>query len=159
MENRLELLREEVDKLIMNGDRDKICLLSSHIYGVSKFCALLAAKRNMNVELSAVCGMLHDIYYTTDSSGNNHALKGAEQAEKLLKRLNIYTDNEIEIIVNSVARHSDKRIIHEPYDELLKDADVMDHCFYNNDFPIAEWEIERYNKLRAELALPPAKQA
>ncbi len=66
MESRLELIRKEIDTLIMNGPQDKICLLSAHIYGVSKFCTLLALKRNLDAELATTCGMLHDVYYMKD---------------------------------------------------------------------------------------------
>ncbi len=29
----------------------------------------------------------------------------------------------------------------------------MDHCFYNSDSPVAEWEVERYNNLMKELGV------
>lgn len=153
MENRLETLRNEIDKLILKGNPDKIRIYFSHIYGVARFCTLLAMKRNMNIELATTCGMLHDIYYMTDESGDNHAAKGAEQAEAILKAMNAYNDDEIKIITIAISKHSDKSIVHEPYDELLKDADVMDHCFYNADFPIAEWEVVRYKNLLTEFGL------
>jgi uncharacterized protein len=85
----------------------------------------------------------------------NHALKGAKQAEVLLKTLNLYKDEEIKLITTAISRHSDKQAIHEPYDELLKDADVMSHCFYNPGFPVAEWEMERYKNLLIELGYNP----
>lgn len=62
MENRLETLRHEIDKLIEKEDWDKTRMFISHIYGVARFCTLLAMKRNLNIELAATCGMLHDIY-------------------------------------------------------------------------------------------------
>ena len=40
---------------------------------------------------------------------------------------------------------------HDPYDEVLKDADVMSHCLYNFDFPIAKHEKERLNNILVEL--------
>ena len=156
MENRLEVLRSEIDKLIMETqpEKDKFCytrLFVSHLYGVSHFCALLAVRRKLNVELAVTCGMLHDIYSLTHDSSKNHAVKGSEQAKSLLISLNLYTDEEIDLITAAVSRHSDKDSIHEPYDELLKDADVLSHCFYNPDFAPDSWEVERYKKLLAEL--------
>lgn len=74
----------------------------------------------------------------TGGSSDNHAIKGAEQAEAILMALNAY---------------SDKKTVHQPCDELLKDADVMDHCLYNADFPIAEREVFRYNNLLAEFGI------
>jgi len=97
MENRLEILRREIDKLIVERQSEKekdtfsyTRLYVSHLYGVSHFCALLAVRRNLNVELAATCGMLHDIYPLTHEDYRNHAIKGAEQAEMILKALNLY---------------------------------------------------------------------
>ncbi|MEA4823283.1 MAG: HD domain-containing protein [Clostridiaceae bacterium] len=157
MKNRLEDLRHELDKLIMNNEPNNISMYSSHMYGVAKFCTLLAIKRNINIELATTCGMLHDIYYMTGGSSDNHATKGAQQAKTILEEMNTYSDDEIEIITTAISRHSDKRAIHSVYDELLKDADVMDHCLYNNDFPVAEWEVERYNHLLVEFGLTTTK--
>ena len=153
MENRLESLRNEIDRLLEKENYEKLRMYISHMYGVARFCTLLAIKRAANIEIATTCGMLHDIYYMTGGSSDNHAMKGAEQAKSILKGMNQYSDDEIEIVTTAILRHSDKRNIHAQYDELLKDADVMDHCFYNADFPVAEWEMERYNKLLNELGL------
>lgn len=85
MENRLENLRNKIDKLIKHDDT-RMCI--SHMYGVARFCTLLAMKRNMDVELATTCGMLHDIYYMTGGSPDNHAVNGAKQAETILKSMN-----------------------------------------------------------------------
>ena len=153
MGKRLEKLRDEIDKLMTKENPKEMRMYISHMYGVARFCTLLAIKRNVNIELAATCGMLHDIYYMTGGSRDHHAAKGAEQARAILKGMNQYSDDEIAIITTAVARHSDKRKIHDPYDELLKDADVMDHCFDNADFPVAEWEMERYQNLLDELGM------
>ncbi|MCL2880985.1 MAG: HD domain-containing protein, partial [Treponema sp.] len=148
MENRLETLRNEIDRLIFEGAKsENIRMYISHMYGVARFCTLLAMKRKMNIEIATTCGMLHDIYYMTGKGSENHALKGSKQAEEILKTMKIYNENEIKIITSAISKHSDKSTIHDPYDELLKDADVMDHCFYNIDFSIAEGEKERYKNI------------
>ena len=153
MESRLETLRNEIDGLLLKGNPDYRRIHISHMYGVARFCTLLALKRNMNAELATTCGMLHDICYMTGGGTDNHAAKGAEQAKALLKSMNVYSDDEIIIITSAILNHSDKGKVHEPYDELLKDADVMDHCFYNADFQIAEWEISRYKNLLVEFGI------
>ena len=157
MENRLETLRNEIDRLILEGDLDNIRMYISHMYGVARFCSLLAMRRNLNNELATTCGMLHDICYMTGNGTDNHAIRGAEQAKTILKAMNAYSDDEIKIITSAISKHGDKGTVHEPYDELLKDADVMDHCFYNADFPIAEWEVVRYKNLLIEFGLTPGK--
>jgi len=155
MENRLEALRNEIDRLLLNGNPDNRRMYISHMYGVARFCTLLAMKRNMNIELATTCGMLHDICYMTGGSSDNHAIDGAKQAITVLESVNVYSDDEIKIVATAISRHSDKSTVHEPYDELLKDADVMDHCLYNADFPIAEWEAVRYKNLLIEFDITP----
>ena len=59
----------------------------------------------------------------------------------------------IKLIVTAISHHSDKRSIHDVYSELLKDADVMDHCFYNPDSPVVEQEKVRYRQLLEELGI------
>lgn len=86
MENRLEILRNEIDKTILNEKSDHIRMYISHMYGVARFCTLLAMKRNLNVELATTCGMLHDIFYMSGGTSDHHAAKGAEQAETILKK-------------------------------------------------------------------------
>ena len=153
MESRLELIRKEIDKLIMNGPQDKICLLSAHIYGISKFCTLLALKRNLDAELAATCGMLHDVYYMIDISGKDHAEKGSKLAKEILNKIGQYSDEEIKLITTAIANHGRKLYVDDVYDELLKDADVLDHCLTDNSAPVAEWEVERYNNLLDEFGV------
>jgi uncharacterized protein len=95
--------------------------------------------------------MLHDIYRVTNNTAENHGIMGAKKATEILKTINLYDDKEILIITTAISRHCDKSSIHEPYDEILKDADVLSHCFYNPDFPVNDNENERYKKLLVEL--------
>jgi uncharacterized protein len=151
MENRLEALRLVIDELIKERQPERDRYFYVHLYGVSHFCTLLALRRSLNVELATTCGMLHDIYPVLYGSYDNHGIKGAEQAEKILRATNLYNDEEISTITNAIARHSDKDLIHGPYDEVLKDGDVMSHCLYNADLPVNEKEIDRLKSILAEL--------
>ena len=80
MENRLEILRVEIDKLIYEKQPKKTRFFIEHLYSVARYCALLALKRKLNLEIAMTSGMLHDIA-NVNGGGDNHALKGAEQAE------------------------------------------------------------------------------
>jgi len=157
MGNRLDILRWEVDRLIMDKREDGCRDFFVHLYGVSNFCVLLALKRGLDPELAATCGMLHDIYQITDGVLEQHGVKGAEKARLLLKAMKQYSDKEIDIITTAISRHSKKRKIHDgAYDELLKDADVLSHCLYDPDYPVFEKEVIRYNNLLRELGCTPA---
>ena len=151
MENRLEILRNKVDELISLGRKDKQRYYYVHLYAVSHFGAVLAVKRGLDPELASICGMLHDIYQVTTGIMDDHANKGSIVAKKILESINLFTNGEIEIITTAISRHSDKHKKQLPYDELLKDADVLHHCFYNSSFPINEHEQSRYNDLLTEL--------
>jgi uncharacterized protein len=153
MENRLETLRLLIDELIKKNQPKKDRYFYVHLYGVSHFCTLLALKRNLNVELATTCGMLHDIYPVLYGSYKNHGEKGAKQAEKILRATNLYNDNEISIITNAISRHSEKDIIQDAYDEVLKDSDVLSHCLYNANFPVNEKEVDRLKKILKELGM------
>ena len=155
MQNRLETLRNEIDVLIETHQCANSRYFISHLFGTSYFCALLALRRGLNPELAATCGMLHDIYQVVPGILTKHGEEGAKQAKSILKKLKLYSDDEIGIITHAISKHSKKRKIHGPYDELLKDADVLSHCLYNLDFPIVDKEVERYNKLLAELGCSP----
>ena len=150
MINRLEVLRDDIDRLIFKKQPVHSRYFISHLYGVSRFCALIAMKRGLDSEIAATCGMLHDIYQVTAGTTEDHAIKGAVVAESMLKATKQYSNEEIKVITTAILRHSKKRKIHDPYDEVLKDADVMDHCFYNPVYPILEKEIVRYNNLLQE---------
>ena len=153
MENRLEILRNEIDRLIYKGQPEKIRIFIEHLYSVARYCGLLALKRNLNPEIAMTSGMLHDIYRVTNDTAINHDVLGAEKATEILKGVGLYSDEDIAIITTAIARHCDKSSIHKEYDEILKDADVLSHCFYNPAFPISESEAERYKKLIDELGL------
>ena len=151
MENRLETLRIEIDRLIKEMQAEKARYFISHLYGVSHFCTLLAIRRNQNAELATVSGMLHDIYQITNNTSENHAVEGAKVAKKILQAQGTYSDDEITTVITAISRHSDKHSKHEPFDEILKDADVMSHCLYNPDFPVIEHEAWRYKSIMMEL--------
>lgn len=130
--NRLELVRVEIDTILMNrnnvNERPEGYI---HLYGVSQYCSMLALKRKLDVELCAIIGMLHDIYTYKVGYTKDHALLGATEAENLLKDLEIFTEEEIEIVTTAISHHSDKKIKHDKYSELLKDADILQNSLYN----------------------------
>ena len=151
MSNRLERLRFEVDRMITEHQPYNARYFINHLYGVSEYCALLAVRRGLDPELAATSGMLHDIYQVTDGTTEEHAVKGAVIAEQILRFMKSYSDEEIAVITTAISRHSKKRKLHDPYDEILKDADVMSHCFYNTGYPVIEKDALRYERLLEEL--------
>lgn len=151
VENRVEVLRKYLDGIIlrMTDVEERRCAYL-HLYGVAQACALLALKRGENPELAVMAGMLHDIYAYSCMDVNEHTHKGTTLAKKILDELKITDETETESICNAIYSHSDKDKIDQPFNELLKDADVLQHCLYNPTLTIKENEIERYERLRTE---------
>ena len=152
--NRIEKVREYIDNVLLNipDDAQKRCGYL-HLYGVSQNCAMIAMKRSENVELAIIAGMLHDIYTYLTMDGIDHAHKGAVVAREILVSLHIFNCKEIDTICSAIHNHSDKDIKHLPFDEVLIDADVMQHCLYNPLLDVHEKETSRFENLKSEFGL------
>ena len=126
MVNRIDSVAKELHALLnKNNSMESIGEAFIHLYGVSHFCTLLALKRNLDIELCSIMGLLHDIYTYTQGYNKEHGKLGAEITEDLLRKLNIFEEVEITIICQAILNHSDKKSIHDSYSELLKDADSI----------------------------------
>jgi uncharacterized protein len=141
-----EILREQPDKV------ERRCGFL-HLYGVAQSCALLALKRGLDAELGTIAGMLHDIWVYKTGDPTDHGPRGAPVAREILLGLGCFTDAEISTICQAIARHSLKREVHDTYDELLKDADVLQHYLYNTLFVQSEKDEARLAALRTELGI------
>ena len=152
--NRIEKVRKVVDEIILSmADNEERRCAYLHLYGVAQACALLAKKRKQNSELAVIAGMLHDIYSYATMDASDHAHKGAVLAREILESLKLFTEDEIKSICSAIYNHSDKAIVHGALDEILKDADVMQHVLYNPLFDVKEHEQERFNILMSEFGV------
>lgn len=122
-----------------------------HLYGVAGNAALLALHRGVDPELATVCGLLHDISAYATGDPRNHAGRSAAMARSCLNGSGLFTQEEVAAICNAIAHHSDKNNVHAPLDEVLKDADVLQHCLHNPSQPPQEKHADRYAALLEEL--------
>lgn len=152
--NRIEKVREYVDSVLlhMSDTTERRCGYL-HLYGVSQACAMIALKRSENVELATIAGMLHDIYSYSTMDTKDHAHKGAVMAREILTSMQCFADDEIDIICNAIYNHSSKGSKQSSFDEVLIDADVLQHCLYNPLFDVTEHEKQRFENLRLEFGL------
>ena len=97
------------------------------------------------------CPAMCDSYANMDSQ--DHAYKGAVMARNILDSLDVFSEEEKNLICTAIYNHSNKSIVHESLDEILKDADVMQHVLYNPLFEVKQHEQDRYNYLKTELSL------
>lgn len=152
--DRIEAVRKIVDEIVLNmADHEERRCAYLHLYGVSQACALLALKRKEDVELSVISGMLHDIYSYAHMDSQDYAHKGAVIARNILEPLSLFREEEISLICSAIHHHSDKSNVHGAVDEILKDADVIQHVLYNPLADINLHEQKRYCFLKKELGL------
>lgn len=156
---RIGKIRKYVDEIYLRAETDdNRRSVYLHLYGVSQFCALIALRRGEDSELAAAAGMLHDIYTLATLETKEHARKGAEMAEEILTSLCVYSPREIALICGAIGCHSKKAGKFSSFDEVLIDADVLQHCLYNPLSEPLEKDKPRYESLRSEFAfLPPTK--
>lgn len=144
---------------------DSIVFEYMHAAGCMQIARLLAQKRNLNVDLASIAAMLHDISVVVSGTYKNHGPLGAPIAQKILEEVGGFSEEEIKIVTNAVAHHSEKEIYSEdPYIELVKDVDVFDCSLYKNaegfyrlhkPEPIFNEYVNRIKKVREELGLEP----
>ena len=149
--SRLKELRKYVDRELNNiSDSDKRTSAIVHLYGVSLAATMIAKKRNLDPEILSMAAMLHDLYAYKSGSYEDHAHKGAELTRKILQELKLTNDAETEIIYSAIYHHDDKLVIDSPYDEALKDADVIHHCMNDLSKPVKEKGQSRFETLCGE---------
>jgi len=101
---------------------------------------MLAKQRNANVELAVMTAMLHDLYsYMTEGEPliENKAVKSqkdAEVAREILNKLNITTTEESEVICKAVCYRGTGE--YSELGEILLDANLLQHAYYNPTLPV-----------------------
>ncbi|MGN0403200.1 MAG: HD domain-containing protein [Acetatifactor sp.] len=153
---RIDYVREILDRDLkaIPDEEIKRCAYV-HLYGVGQAAALIAMKRGYgrkNAELAETAGMLHDYVKYIYNEEENHAEKSAICAREILEKIPEYTEEDITCVCEAIHNHSKKREKGNPFDEILKDADEMQHYFRN---PVEEYffQKERVQRLLAEFGI------
>lgn len=151
--DRIELVRN-IAATLLESTADESMKASAyvHLFGVGEFCVMLAMQRGEDVELAASAGYLHDIASYTTGDVVDHAHRSAAMARDILQKADIFDDQEVEKICSAIYHHSEKQVKHGPLEELVKDADVLQHCLFYPGY-VSRNEKPRYEMLRRELNL------
>ena len=97
-------------------------------------------------------GVAEAIATYTTGNAVDHAHRGAEMAKQILQEAGIFSTEEIGKICQAIFFHSDKKMENGPLEEILKDADVLQHCLFDPGY-VAKKEKERFKKLKKELGI------
>ena len=156
--NEIDLLQELVKKRMKNDPAHDF----NHIMRVYKNAQKLCRKEKVNSKLVLSSVLLHDIisYPKSDKRSKISSKKSAEEAKKILKKLN-YMSDEIQIISEASYEHSGFRgkTPKTVEGKILQDADRLDaigaigiarvfvvggsekRLIYNNDDPFCKFRI------------------
>jgi uncharacterized protein len=152
--SRLKELRKYVDAEINKmEDPDKRTGATAHLYGVSLAATMIAKKRGLDPEIASMAAMLHDLQAYKTGSYDDHAHKGADLAREILVELKLTDGTETDMICSAIYHHDDKLVEDSPMDEVLKDADVFDHCLKDSTKAVKEKEQARFDRLCAEFGM------
>lgn len=141
---RFNNVKEIADHLyngIENEENRKTCF--EHSQEVADCAQEIALIEDYNTELVQIAGYLHDCAQYLEH-GHHHAFRSSIMARDMLVDSQLFSTEEINRIMNSIARHSDKDRIDGPCDEILKNADCL--AKYRKGEPCSEVVKERIKK-------------
>ena len=135
---RIDEVREIVDTLLkeIKDEEQKRCAYV-HLYGVGLMAAAIAIKQGYSretSELAEIAGILHDLYcyICPDDDNEDHAHKCADYAvNEILDGIAGLSDEDKQLIYSGIYNHSDKDVTGDAFDEIIKDADALQHSLRN----------------------------
>ncbi len=168
--NRSEKIQRLVTQIILDSKlpdekrENSIVWELKHHAGCAQIGRILAQKRSLDIELAEIICVLHDIYAILYGIYKDHAKLGAPIAKDILGKSGEFTSDEIDIVTEAIAYHSDKHVYtNKPYVELAKDADVFECSLYqgaegfyklHKSEEIFSEYVKRIKNVRRELGLP-----
>lgn len=110
-----------------------------HMYSSSQLAKILALRRGVDLEVSAITAALHDIAVVITKKTEGHAEKAEKYVREVIDKYNNcngenfpkITAEETELIVAAIIKHSDKdEYSEDAFIELLKDVDSLDRYLH-----------------------------
>lgn len=99
-----------------------------HMASCARLGYLMAQERGQDAELVACACSVHDFGRILTGEQKGHAEEGYQPVKKFLYDLDLFTEEEIDLISLAVKHHSSKSEIGSWIEEIVKDADVVD-CY------------------------------
>jgi len=151
--DKIQELKKEIEKHVEYINQDERFTAISHLHGVADMCAMLSYRRKLDTTLCTASGLLHDLWSYEKGIEDDHAKYGAELADDILTYLDIFDRSEIRIITTAIRYHSDKGNEHGEYDEVLKDADVVQHYLADPEKKYPNSKARRIKRTLRELGV------
>lgn len=125
----------------------------SQLSGVSSFASMLAIRRGQDPELAAIAGLLHNYYFVKTRVKSFPGHNSADAIRPILRSSELFSDEEMSIILRSIFYQDDRQRNHGPYEEILKDAILLQMYFHNTARHVSTMDIHRLQNVLRELGM------
>lgn len=151
---RFKNIRLLVNEMLSNSDSSiHKQEASASLYGVSSFASMLAMKRGLDTEIAAIIGLLHNYYFCKTGVSYFPGINSAETVRPILRDLNIFSKDEQLVILRAIFYQNQRRQVHGPYDEIIKDAIIIHKFFQNLDPTVSHLDVHRFQNVLSELSI------
>ena len=146
--NRFYIIKDTVYDILNNecfGNNRKNGL--EHLFNVANMANLFAKIENLDQELAAIIGILHDLATYKYHTSFDHANRSSILAKDILSASRIFNDDEINLITTAIKNHYFKERIDDKYSELIKNADLLVQHLNEPDALLSKDKQKRLNTL------------
>lgn len=151
---RLESVRVLIQEMPLTTENTSKQEAWVHLFGVSNFASMLAMRRGQDLEIAAIAGLLHGFYFYKTGISDFHGLNSADAVRPILRSTQILTDEELSVILRSIFYQDDRHRVHGPYEEIVKDAILLQMYFHNTGNNLSKTDVHRLQNVFVELGIP-----
>lgn len=151
---RLESIKVLVDEMLLSIE-SKVYRQEAtvHLYGVSTFSSMLAMKRGQNPELAAIAGLLHGYYVSKTGITEFPGPNSAEAVRPIIRDIGMFTEEEQITVLRSIFYQDDISRSHGPYEEIVKDANMLQLYFQSTVCRISQMNVNRLRNVLGEMEI------
>jgi uncharacterized protein len=162
---RVMVLRAIIDGLIermgaggdADGNKDTLNKRNEFIHsnGIATCARLLALKRGLDPELAAIAGHILNIGWIVHQVRDavTQSTLGALEAERILRKTGRFSESEISTICGSIRSQNSFGLIGTPFEELLKDAVIIEMYLHDPDCRLDNNQMNRLGMILAQFGI------
>lgn len=152
---RIESIRGLVQEMLLNSGGTCYKNKSGvHLYGVSNFASMLAIRRGQDQEVAGIAGLLQGYYFYKTGIKDFPGPNSADAVRPILRSTQLFSDDELHVILRAIFYHEDILRAHGPYEEIIKDAVLLQMYFQNTGIYSSKAVIRRLHDVFNELGIP-----
>ena len=129
---RFDRLKERVAVFLFENNPGYAPVGLAHLAYSACIGAILARKRGGDMDMAQTAGFLHDVWLHLhapydDETVRLHAHEGALLAEKFMRDMDEYSEDEIRTVTLMIENHDFTAQTDDLMSEIMKDADMLSH--------------------------------